>query len=224
MPYKKITGIYRILNSINGKLYIGSAVSINSRFTSHRQLLKSNKHFNIHLQTSWNKYGEENFQFDIVEVTTLDLLQEREEFYIKFFNSNDRTVGYNNRLNCATNLGIKHSDETKKKLSISHLGHKRSKEAQIKISNSQHKKVCQIDLDGKHVKTFDSMKQVEEMTGIKRQLISMCCRKVIPWAKKFYWCYEQDLNTFKKLEIKTRTGGWINGIREKRNGIKIVLR
>lgn len=216
MPYKKITGIYKITNSVNGKLYIGSAISIKSRFTCHKRLLQNNKHFNNHLQTSWNKYGEENFKFEILEIITSDLLQEKEEYYIKFFNSSNRFFGYNKRINCATNLGIKHSEETKKKLSISHLGHKRSKEAQIKISNSQYKKVCQIDQNGKYIKTFDSMKQAEEVTGIKKQLISMCCRKIIPWTKEFFWCYEHELNIFKKPKINQRNGGWINGIREKR--------
>lgn len=63
MPYKdKITGIYKITNSINNKIYIGSAINIYRRFVTHNHLLRNNKHFNSHLQSSWNKYKSENFK------------------------------------------------------------------------------------------------------------------------------------------------------------------
>lgn len=217
MPYKKITGIYRLLNKKNNKCYIGSGLSVKQRFSTHKRLLSLNKHFNNHLQSAWNKYGEKNFIFEILEEVPPNLLKEKEEFYIKMFNSNNNKVGYNKRLDCSTNLGIKASSETKEKLRKSHLGHKRSAETNQKIINSQYKKVCLFDINGNYIKTFNSILEGSLETSISRQNISMCCRKIVPWAKKTFWCYENEKNNFTKPEIKKRNGGWINGKREKRN-------
>lgn len=62
---KKI-GIYKIENTINKKVYIGQSNNILIRFSNHKYELNSNKHSNSHLQRAWNKYGRENFIFDIL--------------------------------------------------------------------------------------------------------------------------------------------------------------
>ena len=84
MPFKdKKIGIYKIKNIKNDKVYIGSAINIYRRFVTHKHLLRNNKHFNTHLQSSWNKYNSDNFIFEIVEECEKSLLENREEFYIK---------------------------------------------------------------------------------------------------------------------------------------------
>jgi len=203
MPHKRIPGIYRIKNKVNNKVYVGSGVSVNQRFSTHKRLLRTNKHFNLHLQAAWNKYGEENFSFEFLEIT--ENLKEREEFFIKFYSANNREKGYNKRLDCTTNLGLRASKETKEKLRLSHLGHKRSKEAQVKISESQYKPVCQIDKSGLLINTFSSMQEAEKQTGIYSQAISGCCRKINNSAKGYFWCYERDFKTFKPRTRKLRT-------------------
>jgi hypothetical protein len=208
MPYKKITGIYKIVNLINNKIYIGSAVSITQRFYNHKKLLESNKHFNTHLQSSWNKHKCDSFVFLIIELCAEELLQEKEEFYISKFKSNNKEFGYNKRIDCKTNLGLKSSDETKLKLRLSHLGQKRSQEAHNKIVASQYKSVCQIDKNGKLMNVFKSMLEAEEKTGIHRQAISGCCRKITISAKNFFWCYENDLKDF-KIKNDERTIGTV---------------
>lgn len=67
-----MTGIYKIVNSINNKIYIGSAKCIQSRFRTHKNLLKKGKHFNTHLQSAVNKYGLHNFKFEIVEIIEIN--------------------------------------------------------------------------------------------------------------------------------------------------------
>lgn len=64
---KTSPGIYQILNKINNKIYIGSSIDIISRFHQHKTALRHNKHHCLYLQNSWNKYGEENFEFLIIE-------------------------------------------------------------------------------------------------------------------------------------------------------------
>ena len=87
------------------------------------------KHFNNHLQSSYIKYGEEQFRYDIIETTSAEELLEKEVYWIKLLNANNNEYGYNKRLIVNSNLGIKLSEETRRKLSESHLGHKRSDES-----------------------------------------------------------------------------------------------
>jgi group I intron endonuclease len=66
----KISGIYKIINKTNGKYYIGSSNDITGKFGrwyEHKWELKRNSHHNTYLQRSWNKYGEDKFNWIIVE-------------------------------------------------------------------------------------------------------------------------------------------------------------
>jgi len=193
MPYKEtVIGIYKIANSVNNKAYIGSSLSVMRRFCVHRNLLKTGKHYNKHLQSAWNKYKEGAFIFSIVEITTIENLQAREEFHIAAFKSNEPEFGYNKRIDCKTNLGIKASAATKLKLSLSHMGHKRSAETQIKISNAQYRPVRQMDKDENLINRFASLQEASRLTGIAYQSISGCCRKVNLSAGGFLWYYDQQ--------------------------------
>lgn len=79
---KRICGIYKITNIVNGKFYIGSSKEIIQRWVDHRYLLNSNNHHSKHLQSSWNKHGEQSFLFEIVEECEKEKLIEREQFYL----------------------------------------------------------------------------------------------------------------------------------------------
>jgi len=60
-------GIYKIINIVNNKFYVGSAVDLKRRKTRHFCELRNNKHNNKYLQASWNKYGEKAFVFVVIE-------------------------------------------------------------------------------------------------------------------------------------------------------------
>lgn len=60
--------IYKIRNVVNNKFYVGSTTDTRERFRNHRQMLRGNRHHCPHLQASWNKYGEDCFKFEVVEV------------------------------------------------------------------------------------------------------------------------------------------------------------
>lgn len=75
-------GIYRIRNLNNNKCYYGSAKNINRRWSRHKSQLKYNRHENIILQRAWNKYGELNFIFEVVELCEEDDLLIIEEKYL----------------------------------------------------------------------------------------------------------------------------------------------
>lgn len=80
------SGIYQIKNLINQKRYVGSAVSLTSRKSVHFKSLRENRHYNIHLQRAWNKYGEEHFKFEILEVCSKRSLIEKEQYYLDKLN------------------------------------------------------------------------------------------------------------------------------------------
>lgn len=66
----KIAAIYQIVNTKTGDNYIGSSHNINERFWQHLWDLRRNKHFNPALQKHYNKYGEEVFRFEILQLLT----------------------------------------------------------------------------------------------------------------------------------------------------------
>lgn len=107
-------GIYQIRNVKNNKIYIGSSIHIFTRWKKHINLLNSNKHPNGHLQTSWNKYGKENFEFTIIEECNKNILREKEQYYINKTNCLDKNIGYN--ISPTTDLSVK-SKETNVKIS-----------------------------------------------------------------------------------------------------------
>ena len=63
--------IYRILNTKNNKVYIGSTNRGYHRLEEHKKRLKSGKHVNKHLQSSWDRNGENSFLFEIIEYDKL---------------------------------------------------------------------------------------------------------------------------------------------------------
>jgi group I intron endonuclease len=75
-------GIYRIKNKINEKCYYGSSKDIEKRWKTHINQLRNKKHINCILQNAWNKYGEENFIFEVIEECDIESLFDIEQGYI----------------------------------------------------------------------------------------------------------------------------------------------
>ena len=91
---KKICGVYKIINMVNGKIYVGSSVDIYNRWYHHKRDLNNNMHGNVYLQNAWNKYGGNNFDFVIIEECEPVYQFEREQFYLNSFSPFDNN-GYN---------------------------------------------------------------------------------------------------------------------------------
>lgn len=116
-------GVYKIVNSVNGKIYVGSSVNIEKRFKQHKFELEHNTHNNRHLQGAWNTYGKDNFDFVVVEIVPdLINLRERECYYIKSLNCTDPNIGYNMLNDTNIGLGVLASIEIRKKISEACVG------------------------------------------------------------------------------------------------------
>lgn len=116
-------GIYKITSSATGKVYIGSSINIRKRKNSHLCELRNGKHPNNMLQNTFNKYGENDINFDIILECEPETLLINEEEQINLHNSYNN--GYNLTEKPSSNmLGYKHTDESKEKMSITkkHIG------------------------------------------------------------------------------------------------------
>jgi len=126
-------GIYKIENLINKKLYIGQSINIKRRWSYHKSKLKRNVHWNPHLQSAWNKYGEENFKFEKIEDCTINLLDEKEKYWCDLYESFKNNNGYN--LTVPIGYGRYNiTDSGRKALSKAHKGKIISKELRDRIS------------------------------------------------------------------------------------------
>ena len=90
-------GIYMITNTVNGVFYVGSSIEIEKRFQQHKADLRNNHHHNIRLQNAFNKYGEDNFKFEISLICDCSPKQLRkiEQRYIDKLDACNRKKGYN---------------------------------------------------------------------------------------------------------------------------------
>lgn len=171
MQDQLLSGIYCIENKITHKKYIGQSVNINARFSKHRSELNCKTHFNDYLQKAWNKYGEESFDFYVIEYCELDKLDEKEIYYINHFETINRDKGYN--LKSGGQENCKLSKESKRKISESNKKYysshpeaiEKSRENALKqwANHEIKKKICGENngMYGKH-HTEESRKKISE--------------------------------------------------------------
>lgn len=135
----KISCVYKIINKVNNKIYIGSTRNYIKRITSHRNLLIKNKHPNPYLQNSCNKYGIDCFEFSIIETIEPQFLIKSETKFILLNKSDNREFGYNQQMASSSRAGLEHSNDTKRKISNSMINKVRSETTKQQISESMKK-------------------------------------------------------------------------------------
>lgn len=121
-----VCGIYAIRSK--NRSYIGQSINIQRRWIRHKYDLRKGTHGNQHLQRAWNKYGEDSFEFLVLEECAVELLLEREQHYFNQFLDK-----YNSAPAAGSCLGIVRSDETREKIRLSKIGSKHTPEAKEKI-------------------------------------------------------------------------------------------
>lgn len=120
------SGIYKITNEVNGKFYIGSSQNLRRRWLEHKRNLNRNKNEpNMRFQNAWNKYGEGNFRFEVIEfVKDVNKLMDREQYYLDLLKPYRKEIGYNVSSYADRRLGVKPSAETRRKMSEAKKGMK----------------------------------------------------------------------------------------------------
>jgi group I intron endonuclease len=134
-------GIYLIRNTVNGKVYIGQTRCLETRWRIHRNQLLGNKHFNKHLQASWNKYNGA-FEFEIVLYCSRQELNEMEIALIELSESFNAKIGFNKT------KGGEHfelTEEGKRNIGNSKRGIPLSEEHKAKIGRFHKGKVVSED-------------------------------------------------------------------------------
>jgi len=150
----KIIGIYQIQSKIKPyRIYIGSASNMINRWRCHLSYLKKNNHHSKKLQNHYNKYGEIDLTFSIIELCNSEKLVLTEQYYIDLYKPYfnicpfaGRTAGVIKSAETCKKIsegkkgkpssrkGFKTSDETKLKLRNANLGKEMSEETKAKIS------------------------------------------------------------------------------------------
>ncbi len=109
---KNISGIYKITNLSNGRFYIGSSCRVKYRMKAHYRELSRGRHNNRFLQRCFDKYGENNFLFEIIEECKKEELLRLEQKYLDQFFTLEPNKIYNiikivwdNKNNCPINYG-----------------------------------------------------------------------------------------------------------------------
>jgi len=165
-----MVGIYKIINTINNKIYIGQSVDIKRRWNDHKSELRRNAHYNTYLQQSWNKYGEGNFIFEVIEFNenfTTEDLNELEIYYIDKLKTFDNNFGYNLTIGGYYNEG-------------------------------KAKSVLQFNNLGEIIKEYKSTTEAEKETGINKETIrnNANINKNGKSAGGFVWMYKDDYDKY----------------------------
>ena len=137
----KKVGVYRIVNKINNKCYVGSSIDTKYRLSRHKHELKKGIHINKHLQSAWDKYGEFSFLFEVLFYCDSFIMLEKEQEVMDKYKSADTRYGYNICPVAGNCLGITRSEETKFKMKgntngIGRKGCILSKETRMKIAKA----------------------------------------------------------------------------------------
>ena len=125
----KISGIYKIQSICKpDRFYIGSAVNIHNRWIRHHKDLRARCHHSKKLQRHYDKYGEADLQFSVLLGCPKEDLIKTEQYFLDSYKPY-----FNGCMTAGSTLGMKLSEEAKRKLSKVHKGKKMSEEAKVKL-------------------------------------------------------------------------------------------
>lgn len=160
--------IYKIVNDVNEKIYIGSAVKKSLRINQHMHHLKKGTHHNLPLQSFVNKYGIDKIHFIVIEKNIpIDKLINREQYYIDFYK--DYNILFNIRMKAESMLGTKRTEEQIERMKAGRMansgyntGWKHTEEAKKKISEAHKGKIISKKQKSDHSLRMKGRKHTDE--------------------------------------------------------------
>ena len=171
-------GVYRIVNTLDGKVYIGSSSRCRRRLRQHRWLLDAGRHTNGHLQGAWKKYGEAAFRFEVIEYIPSALIGELTDFeqgWIDATRAWDSAYGYNlARFAETVGRGRVVSEESRRRMSEAHKGKKSSEESRRRVSEA---------LRGRTKASSHVQKVADALRGRKQPADAIRKRQESRWGK-----------------------------------------
>jgi group I intron endonuclease len=180
-----VGGVYKITNSHNGKVYIGSSNNIGIRWNKHLSLLRNGKSKQKLMQKDFDRHGESLFSISILEKINVEKERfEREDFYIEKFKSYNEEFGYNTHQKSTSPVGRKVSEETRKKIGESQIGKKLSEDHKNNISEGLKGRV-QSEKTKRIISEKNRRKHIslEDEVSIRSKILSGILAKEI--AKEF---------------------------------------
>jgi len=161
----KTIGIYKITNTANSKIYIGSTTRLKDRFNFHQSLLNRGSHHSVYLQRSFDKHIDVNFDFEVIECIMIkdrDYILEREQYYIDLLKPE-----YNNSKTAGSNLNLRNPKKWKA--------------------------VLQYSLEGNLIKLWDNLTDIMTHFNVSSSSkISDCCMGKRNKAYGFVWRYKDN--------------------------------
>lgn len=161
----KHSGIYKIRNLKNGKVYIGQSIDTNRRFRQHKNSI--NKNIICSLYRAINKYGIENFEFVVLEyITDKEKLTEKEQFWLDYYQSYNPEFGYNICKEAESMRGFNCTEETKRKIALANKGRK------CKPFTEEHRKHLSEAMKGKNRKPKSEEFKIKVSNKLKGRVFS----------------------------------------------------
>jgi group I intron endonuclease len=244
-----ICGVYCIQNLVDGKKYIGSSFDCKGRIKGHFSALRNKRHGSTYLQAAFDKYGKENFEAEILEITPEDVVRKTEEKWILHYNTTNRAKGYNMLLPSQEVPRIPDWGERKKRwrdknppknlkiITAEEWIEKRSenpdftitawkKENKIPGVSIGRKKVVGYSADGVAVQSYASIAEAHKWGGGRLEPLRLCLKmnslriKLCSW-KGLYWFFEKDFNKYWLLSCLLKTPARLYGYEAKRRNARV---
>lgn len=131
------SGVYQIINRINGHRYVGSSINMSKRLGDHFSYLRCGRHDNPRLQRAFNKYGAENFYSKVVELCSEELLEPREQHYLDNWKPEYNIA----KFAYAGMRGRKHSRASRRRMSEALKGRVLTEEHKARIAEAHRGKI-----------------------------------------------------------------------------------
>lgn len=183
--------VYKITNTVNGKIYIGqvSNKTVQDRFNRHIKEARFNHPMLI--DKAIYKYGADNFVVEQIDIaSSKEELNQKEKYWIKYYNSTDKNIGYNlteggEGGNTYLNKTEEEMNDIKHKLSIANSGNKNGMSKQIKALNVKTNEILHFETLISACKYFDHKQ--------KGTFIKYCDNKAIClWKGAWTFAYEEN--------------------------------
>lgn len=199
MAKEKLCGIYCIENLINHKKYIGQSIDIYSRWKHHRYLLNRGIHDNKKLQNAWDKYGNDNFLFYIIQENEVLELDDWEKYYINLYDSYKN--GYNKDLGGKSNKII--TEETRSKMS-NRMRNLTEDECE-KYRRGQHSRpIYQINMNGEIIKEWYGAREASKKLNFSQSSIFECLHHTRWTYRGYIWLFVDEIDYFVLDNYKNR--------------------